>query len=121
LIPCSPLTIVSQAPSQADVAVYKAVASSPDAEKYPNAARWYKNIESHQSEFDTLPGDRDAEASSYGPEAAKAGDEDEEDVDLFGSDDEEEDEEKAAQTKKRLEEYAAKKAGKAKPGMQNQV
>ena len=51
------------------------------------------------------------------PAAAPNPAEDDDDVDLFGSDDEEEDAEKEALTKKRLEEYAAKKAAKPKPGM----
>lgn len=44
------------------------------------------------------------------PSKAPAAEEDDDDeVDLFGSDDEEADAEKEALTKKRLEEYAAKK------------
>jgi elongation factor 1-beta len=108
------------------VTIYKAVSKAPDAEKYPNAARWYKHIHSYENDFTGLPGDTSADASVYGPDAttsaahpaaAPDAEEEDEDVDLFGSSDEEEDEEKAAQTKKRLEEYAAKKAGKPKPGM----
>lgn len=106
--------------SQADVAVFKAVEAAPDANKYPNAARWYKHIASMKEEFDTLAGDKTAKASSFGPASASgadpaAGEEDEE-VDLFGSEDEEVDEEAEKLKQQRLAEYAAKKAAKgAKP------
>jgi elongation factor 1-beta len=57
-----------------------------------------------------------AEASTTAPTVEKkaeaAAAEEEEDVDLFGSDDEEEDAAKAELTRKRLEEYNAKKAAK---------
>merc|ERR1712000_257239 len=93
--------IVGQSASQADVAVFKALSSAPDAEKYPHAARWYKHIASYESEFATLPGDAAAPYSTYGPENAEGGDDD--DVDLFGSD-EEEDEEAARVREERLAE-----------------
>ncbi|KAF4920371.1 Elongation factor 1-beta [Colletotrichum viniferum] len=115
--------IVGHSPSQADVAVYKALSSAPDAEKYPNAARWYKHISSYESEFATLPGDASKAYSVYGPEAselpvnpakAPAAEEDEDDVDLFGSDDEEEDAEAARIREERLAEYKKKKENKPK-------
>lgn len=117
--------IVGYAPSQADVITYKALSGAPDADKYPHAARWYKHIDSYQNDFSSLPGDASADVSSYVPEAttsaaADAEGEDDE-VDLFGSSDEEVDEEKEALTKKRLEEYAAKKAGKVKPAAKSVV
>ena len=105
------------APSQADVTVYSALSSAPDADKYPNAARWHKNIASYQDEFGGLPGDKSSDISKYGPAvspAAAAGDGDDDDLDLFGSDDEEEDAEKEALAAKRLAEYRAKKALKPK-------
>jgi elongation factor 1-beta len=112
--------IVGDSPSQADVAVYKAVQSAPDAEKYPHAARWYKHIASHESDFPNLPGDASKPHSSYGPEAKELtvnpaeNPEAEEDVDLFGSDDEEEDEEAARIREERLAEYKKKKENKPK-------
>jgi len=122
--------IVGYSPTQADVAIYKAVSKTPDASKYPHAARWFNHIASYLEEFETLPGDASLPTSTYGPDAnaaaetpaaAAAGDDDDE-VDLFGSDDEEEDQEKEALTKKRLEEYAAKKAAKgAKPAAKSIV
>ncbi|BGP26272.1 Translation elongation factor 1 beta [Rhodotorula toruloides] len=104
-------------PSQADVAVYKALASAPDAATYPHSARWFKHIQSYEAEHETLPGDASKPASAYGsaaaaPAAAAADDED--DIDLFGSDDEEVDPEAEALKQKRLAEYAAKKANKPK-------
>ncbi|KAH7328665.1 hypothetical protein B0I35DRAFT_417994 [Stachybotrys elegans] len=116
--------IVGTAPSQADVAVFKAFSSAPDSEKYPHAARWYKHIATYESEFATLPGDASKAYSTYGPEDAeipvnpgkpeeKAADDDD-DVDLFGSDDEEEDAEAEALKAKRLEEYRKKKEAKPK-------
>jgi elongation factor 1-beta len=114
--------IVGYTPSQADVTCYKALSAAPDAAKYPNAARWYKHIHSHETEFETLPGEQSTDISKYGPEtvattvspaAAPAAEEDEDDVDLFGSDDEE-DAENERLKQQRLEEYRAKKALKPK-------
>lgn len=110
--------IVGDAPSQADVAVFKAVQSAPDAEKYPNAARWYKHIASQESEFGNLPGDASQAYTTYGPDASELtvnpaeNPDAEEDVDLFGSDDEEEDEEAAKIREERLAEYKKKKESK---------
>ncbi|BGP72105.1 Elongation factor 1-beta [Rhodotorula toruloides] len=105
-------------PSQADVAVYKALASAPDAATYPRSARWFKHIQSYEAEHETLPGDASKPASAYGSAvaaaAAPAAAEDEDDIDLFGSDDEEVDPEAEALKQKRLAEYAAKKANKPK-------
>ena len=110
--------------SQADVAVYKALPSAPDAATYPHSARWYSHIQSYEAEHVTLPGDASKDASAYGPSTsaaavepvavteAKAVEEDEDDIDLFGSSDEEVDEEAEALKQKRLAEYAAKKAKK---------
>ncbi|KAK5659263.1 hypothetical protein OQA88_1355 [Cercophora sp. LCS_1] len=116
--------------SQADVAVFKALKSAPDAEKYPNAARWYKHIASYEDEFATLPGDASQPYTVYGPEVAEvtlnpakapAAEEDDEDVDLFGSDDEEEDAEAARIREERLAEYKKKKEGKVKPAAKSIV
>lgn len=111
----------SNGPSQADVAVFKAFSAAPDAEKYPNAARWYKHIASHEAEFATLPGDASKAYTVYGPESsnltvnpakAPAADEDDDDVDLFASDDEEEDPETVRIREERLAAYKEKKAAK---------
>lgn len=119
--------------SQADVVVFKALSSAPDAAKYPNAARWYKHIASYEEEFTTLPGDASQPYTVYGPDvaevtlnpakapAATAEEEEDEDVDLFGSDDEEEDAEAARIREERLAEYRKKKEGKAKPAAKSVV
>jgi elongation factor 1-beta len=121
----------SYSTSQADVAVFKALKSAPDATKYPNAARWYKHIATYESEFATLPGDASKPYTVYGPEAvavavnpAKAPtttEEDDDDVDLFGSDDEEEDAEAARIRDERLAEYRKKKEAKPKAAAKSVV
>ncbi|KAF8644037.1 hypothetical protein AX16_008753 [Volvariella volvacea WC 439] len=103
-------------PSQADVVVFNAITSAPDAAANPNVARWYKHIQSYKAEFASLPGSSTAgEAFLGGAEAAPAAAAaDDEDIDLFGSD-EEEDAEAERIKAERVAEYNAKKAGKAKP------
>ncbi|GAA5956149.1 hypothetical protein JCM3765_005468 [Sporobolomyces pararoseus] len=107
-------------PSQADVAVFKALPSAPSAATYPHTARWYKHIESYSAEHETLPGDASKSYTAYGPSTsaeapkAAAAEEDDDDVDLFGSSDEEVDEEAEKLKQQRLAEYAAKKANKPK-------
>ncbi|KLJ07358.1 hypothetical protein EMPG_17167 [Blastomyces silverae] len=108
------------APTQADVVTFKAFKNAPDAAKYPHAARWYKHIASYESDFATLKGDPSRSFTSFGPESTDipviakkpAADDDDSDMDLFGSDDEEEDPELVAQREKNLEEYRKKKATK---------
>ncbi|KAK6337609.1 Translation elongation factor 1 beta [Orbilia blumenaviensis] len=123
--------IAGYAPSQADVAVYKAVSSAPDAAKYPYAARWYNHITSYEAEFGSLTGDASTPLDTYGPEGTPsatetvaappaAAEEDDDDVDLFGSDDEV-DEEAEKLKAQRLEEYNKKKAGKVKPAAKSLV
>ncbi|KAG8626424.1 hypothetical protein KVT40_005369 [Elsinoe batatas] len=123
--------IVGYGPSQADVKSFQAIKTPPAVEKYPHAYRWYKHIASYESEFSSLPGDPTKEFTAYGPESselpvnpAKApekAEEDDDDVDLFGSDDEEEDAEAARIREERLAEYAKKKAGKTKPAAKSIV
>jgi len=123
--------IVGYAPSQADVATFKALKSAPDATKYPHAARWYKHIASWTEDFATLPGDASKPYSTYGPEttqatlnpakAPAAAEEEDDEVDLFGSDDEEEDAEAARIREERLAEYKKKKEGKTKPAAKSVV
>lgn len=113
--------IVGHAPSQADVAAFKALKSAPDSTKFPHAARWYKHISSFESEFATLPGDASKAYAAYGPEASEmtvnpakaANNDDDDDVDLFGSD-EEDDAEAARVREERLEAYRKKKEAKPK-------
>ncbi|CAK7566024.1 MAG: Translation elongation factor 1 beta [Sporothrix epigloea] len=122
--------IVGYAVTQADVVTFKALKSAPAADKYPNAARWYKHIASYEDEFATLPGDASKPYTTYGPEVAEvtinpakapAAEEEDDDVDLFGSDDEEEDAEAARVREERLAEYRKKKEGKVKPAAKSVV
>ncbi|KAK4246499.1 hypothetical protein C7999DRAFT_33117 [Corynascus novoguineensis] len=115
--------IAGYSASQADAVTFKALNAAPDAAKYPNAARWYKHIASYEEEFPTLPGDASKPYTVYGPDVAEvtlnpakapAAEEDEDDVDLFGSDDEEEDAEAARIREERLAEYRKKKEAKPK-------
>ncbi|GKZ32012.1 translation elongation factor 1 beta [Aspergillus brasiliensis] len=113
--------IVGDAPSQADVVTFKAFSGAPDAEKYPHVARWYKHIASFEAEHATLPGDASKPYTSYGPESTelptnpKAANEEDDDMDLFGSDEEEEDPEVVKEREARLAEYKKKKEAKPKP------
>ncbi|KAJ5814016.1 uncharacterized protein N7503_000766 [Penicillium pulvis] len=118
--------IVGFSPSQADVVVYKALSTAPEAAKYPHAARWYKHIVSYDDDLATLPGDAAKPYTVYGPEVvaatlnpakAPAAEEDDDDVDLFDSDEEEEEEEDAEAARvreERLAEYRKKKEAKPK-------
>lgn len=76
-----------------------------------------------------MPGDPTKEYTAYGPESAEltvnpakapAKEEDDDEVDLFGSD-EEEDEEAEKLKAERLAEYNKKKAGKVKPAAKSIV
>lgn len=111
----------SDAPSQADAVTFKAFSGAPDAEKYPHVARWHKHIASFESEFGSLPGDGSKEFTAYGPESSdlptnpKNKPEEDDDMDLFGSDSEEEDPEVVKEREARLAEYRKKKEAKPKP------
>jgi len=110
------------APSQADVAVSKAITYNVSAAKYPHVTRWRRHIKTFEDEFSVLRGDASKPHTAYGPAAAAAAEaDDDEDVDLFGSDDEEEDAEAEKIREQRLAEYAAKKAGKTKPAAKSVV
>lgn len=123
--------IVGYGPTQADVKVFQAMESAPAPEKYPHAYRWYKHIASFEPEFSTLPGDPSKAFTAYGPEASSVtvnpaakpdAAEDDDEVDLFGSDSEEEETEEHKRIREeRLAQYAAKKAGKTKPAAKSIV
>ncbi|KAG6004389.1 hypothetical protein E4U21_001109 [Claviceps maximensis] len=115
--------ITGYSATQADVACFKALQSSPDAAKFPHAARWYKHIATFEDDFANLTGDASKPYTVYGPEAseltlnpaaAPAAEDDDDDVDLFGSDDEEDDGEAARVREERLAEYRKKKDAKPK-------
>lgn len=109
-------------PSQADVAVFKALSAAPEAAKYPHAARWYKHVASYHDDFAALPGDAAKPYTVYGPDVvaatlnpakAPATEEDDDEIDLFGSD-EEEDAQAVQIREERLAEYHKKKEAKPK-------
>ncbi|KAF7537567.1 hypothetical protein G7054_g3613 [Neopestalotiopsis clavispora] len=117
------------APTQADVATFKALQSAPDVAKYPHAARWYKHIATFEDEFATLSGDAAKPYTAYGPEVAevtlnpaKAPAEDDDDGEgLFDSDSEEEDAEAVKARVERLKAYREKKAAKPKVAAKSMV
>jgi elongation factor 1-beta len=120
----------SYAASQADVACFKALNESPDAAQYPHAARWWKHIASYEALFATLPGDASKPYTIYGPDPVTttlnpvkvpAAEEEDDDVDLFGSDDEEGDAEAARIYKERLAAYEKRKAAKPKAAAKSVV
>jgi len=122
--------LCSYGPSQADVKTFQATKSSPAVEKFPHAYRWYKHIATFEPEFSSLPGDPSKSHTAYGPEVSELpintkapnAEEDDDEVDLFGSDeDEEEDAAVEAEKAKRLEEYRKKKEGKVKPAAKSIV
>ena len=105
-------------PSQADVVVFKAISSAPDAASAPHVARWYKHIQSYSAEHGSLPGSSTAGEAFLGgesaaPAAAKGGDDDDDEIDLFGED-EEEDAEAERIKAERIAAYNAQKADKPK-------
>ena len=79
-------------PSQADTAVYEALAGAPQSDT-PHALRWYNHIKSFAAGMKQFPKASKAshEFTSCGGAAAA---EEDDDVDLLGSEDEEESEEK---------------------------
>ena len=83
-------------PSQADVTVFDALGGTcPEAGKFPHAHRWFKHIKSYNSgEKSKFPGVKKPLDSFPGltggsGDAGSKADQDEDDIDLFGSDDEE--------------------------------
>merc|ERR1712227_989771 len=75
-------------PSQADTAVFEALAGAPkDA---PHALRWYNHIKSFAAGMKQFPkASKDAASYTTGGSGAAAAADDDDDVDLFGSDDKE--------------------------------
>ncbi|KAI0696092.1 elongation factor 1 beta/delta chain [Cytidiella melzeri] len=113
-------------PSQADVAVFKAISSQPEA-SFANVTRWYTHINSYTSEFESLPGSSTAGevflgsgAAPAAPAAAEKKEEEDDEIDLFGSDDEDDAEAERLKAE-RVAAYNAKKANKPKAAAKSVV
>ena len=104
------LTEDSHEPSQADVAVYEAIKSPVDSNKFPNVSRWQEHIKSFEAEHANLKGDKSKAAELLNFGAAAGGDDDE--VDLFGSDEDEVDPEAERVKAERVKQYEERKAAK---------
>lgn len=100
--------LTRSSPTQADVAAFEAI-----KKEYPSFVRWLAHIHLYVDDFSSLP------AAKSAPAAAE--EDDDSDVDLFGSDDEEVDEEAEKLKQQRLAEYNAKKAAKPKPAAKSLV
>merc|ERR1712212_252365 len=99
-------------PSQADTAVYEALAGPPKADT-PHALRWYNHIKSFGAGMKQFAkASKNASDYTTGAAAAAGSNDDDDDVDLFGSEDEEESEEKKRITEERLKAYHEKKSKK---------
>lgn len=98
-------------PSQADTAVYEALAGAPKSDT-PHALRWYNHVKSFGAGMKQFAKASKNAADYTTGAAAPASNDDDDDVDLFGSEDEEESEEKKRITEERLKAYADKKAKK---------
>ena len=97
-------------PSQADVAIFDALKGKcPDRAKYPHAERWFLHIKSFEAASRKQFPKSQKPADSYVNGGTDAADDEDDDVDLFGSDDEEEDAEATRVREERLAAYAAKK------------
>ncbi|KAF8889097.1 hypothetical protein BD779DRAFT_418806 [Infundibulicybe gibba] len=103
-------------PSQADVHVFKSITSPPSGATNPHVTRWYNHIKSYAAEHGTLPGSSTAGEAFIGTQVAsskEAAADDDDEIDLFGSD-EEEDAEAERVKAERVAAYNAKKANKTK-------
>merc|ERR1712002_455909 len=98
-------------PSQADTAVFEALAGAPKGDA-PHALRWYNHIKSFGAGMKQFAKASKSAADYTTGAAAAASNDDDDDVDLFGSEDEEETEEKKRITEERLKAYAEKKSKK---------
>ncbi|GBE86934.1 hypothetical protein BKA93DRAFT_751114 [Sparassis latifolia] len=100
-------------PSQADVHVFTAISTAPQASAFPHVTRWYNHIKSYATEHASLPGSSKAGEQFIGSAAAVTAEEEDEDIDLFGEDDNEDAEAERVKAE-RVAAYNAKKAAKPK-------
>ncbi|XP_053729549.1 phenylalanine--tRNA ligase beta subunit [Synchiropus splendidus] len=94
--------------SQADVELLESIPSVP-ASSFSHLLRWYSHIKSYQKERANLPA---AKKQLVLPAISTNGSDDEDDLDLFGSDDEAQSEEAERLKEQRLADYAARKSKK---------
>ncbi|KAG5513387.1 hypothetical protein PMAC_001450 [Pneumocystis sp. 'macacae'] len=101
-------------PSQADVSVFNEIKQQPLSSEFPHLFRWYTHIFSYKQEHSILPGEQGKPICSYIPLSTCQTEEKEEDddIDLFGSDDEDEEAERLKA--ERIKMYNEKKASKPK-------
>lgn len=100
-------------PSQADAAVFDALkGKSPDRASYPHAERWFLHIKSFEAAARKQFPKSQKAADSYVTGGAAAADNEDEDVDLFGSSDEEDDAEATRVKEERIKAYTEKKSKK---------
>lgn len=100
------------AASQADIAVFDAIPSAPPL-TLCHLLRWYSHIKSFQRERAGLPSAMSQFVlPAIPPASTHNASDDDDDIDLFGSDDEAESVEAARIKEQRLAEYAAKKSKK---------
>ncbi|KAI9032758.1 hypothetical protein CLU79DRAFT_715037 [Phycomyces nitens] len=97
--------------SAADKEVFEALPEGPSPNAFPHLARWYNHIAIVKGY--TIKAAVEGSVAAHAKEVVAA-EEDEDDIDLFGSDDEEVDEEAEKIKAQRLAEYQAKKANKPK-------
>ncbi|KAM9801289.1 elongation factor 1-beta-like [Neosynchiropus ocellatus] len=94
--------------SQADVELLESIPSIPSS-SFSHLLRWYGHIKSYQRERANLPA---AQKRLVLPAISTNGSDDEDDLDLFGSDDDAESAEAERLKEQRLAMYAAKKSKK---------
>lgn len=89
------------------------ISGAPSDAEYPHTARWYRQIASYENDFEHLPKGTPLASGSSAPAAKEAdAEEDDEDIDLFGSDDEEDDAEAERVKQERVAAYNEAKAAK---------
>ncbi|XP_059622388.1 probable elongation factor 1-beta [Phlebotomus argentipes] len=103
--------VVGYTPSKADLSVFEALGSNP-GEKFVHVQRWYRHIASYTpAERSKWGGQAVPQVSGGQPTVASKAADDDDDVDLFGSD-EEDDAEAERLREERVKAYSEKKSKK---------
>lgn len=74
-------------PSQTDTAVFRKLNAGVDGEKYPNVARWYRNVASYGTDIESFPGEAVDEEEVAVPAKAAASKDSDSDSDSESDDD----------------------------------